>query len=191
MNFSLFIQFIVNIYNNYNKLEVHIDHIKKINDMIEHYYGNKITYDSYVLGKDQVTNDIKYLLTDDILLELINVKKDNKFNLKLMESIINTLDTNLWHRYASLLSGTNNIKFIKTIGIYLLKLNPCPTHYRDEKNNFKSLLELDDQTINAIKPEFMRIFSIQFKLILKNEIKNYCDMDKIKIIRDNIKKIFN
>ena len=54
----------IHIYN-YNKLETNIytplNCIKKLNDMIEHYYAN-ITYESYITYNDQIKNDIKYLL---------------------------------------------------------------------------------------------------------------------------------
>jgi hypothetical protein len=195
MKIRYFIQFIVKIIYNYNKLETNVytplEHIKKLNDMIEYYYNN-ITYESYIKNVDKVKDDIKHLLSDDVLLELINfVNNDYKLNLTLMELIINTLDTDLWYKYCLLLSSNNDkMIFIKNTGIFLLKLNPCSNYYGNDKRHFKSLLELDKPIIDTIKPEFMRLFSIQFKNILKTESKNYHHMDNITKISKNIANIF-
>jgi hypothetical protein len=173
-------------------LDLHtlLNHIEKLNNIIKHYYGKNVTYEKYVLNKEQIDDNIKFLLTDEILLNLINsINQDN--TLKLMETIINTLNTDLWSKYFKLLKyGINKVNFIKSIGIYLLKLNPCPNYYNN-KNHFKSLLELDESTIKAIKPEFMNIFRCDFRLILKNESKYYYNMDKINEISENIRKIFD
>ena len=108
-----------------------------------------------------------------------------------MQSIINTLDTNLWFKYVLLMqSSTDAHIFIRTVGIYLLKLNPCPVYYKGEELHIKYLVELDDDIIKNIKPEFMRLFSIQFKSLLKKDALKYHHLDNIKTISDNISRIF-
>lgn len=169
-----------------------LNYINKLNDMVNYYYS-PLNYLSYIKNKDNVENDVKHVYTNELLTELINYcKRDITLNFTLMQSIINTLDTNLWFRYVLLLqSSTDTNIFIRTVGIYLLKLNPCPVYYKGIGLHIKYLVELDDDIINNIKPEFMRLFSIQFKSLLKKDALKYQYSDNVTTIGNNISKIFS
>lgn len=52
------------------------------------------------------------------------------------------------------------------------------------------MVELNVDIINAIKPEFIRLFGIQFKNILRGDIKYFLNCGNIKTISDNIYNIF-
>ena len=158
-------------------------------------YYSPITFLSYTYHNKTINEYIKEVYTEDILNELIScTRQDSIMYFNLMESIINTLDTELWFKYISLLSSlkySTDIKiFINTVGIYLLKLNPCPLYYKGTDIHVKFLMELDDDIIDVIKPEFMRLFGIQFKNILKNDAKKFQHLENPIVLSKNIDNIF-